>query len=117
MASCELCGKPATTKARIEGTILHVCSNCASFGTEIKAVAPKRQFVRPEAPEMYMASDFGQQLRRAREKLGLTEEEAAKKLNIKESTLRHFEHATVQPDDATVKKLEKFYRIKLTQSI
>jgi ribosome-binding protein aMBF1 (putative translation factor) len=35
-----MCGKPATTKARIEGAIMSVCAGCASFGKELAPPKP-----------------------------------------------------------------------------
>lgn len=118
MASCDLCSKPATTKARIEGVVLSVCASCAAFGTEFKAPPPilKRPVVHHATPTTLLVTDFATRLRKARQKLGLNEEDAARKLNIRKSTLLHFEAGKLQPDDATTKKLEKFYGITLLET-
>lgn len=122
MASCELCGRPAVKKAKVEGTILSVCASCGSFGTEIKEAKPfasvKTTYsLKAEQTETFLAPDFGNRLRQARLRLQLSEEDAAKKLNIKESTLKHYEAGKVPPDDAAIKKLEKFYSISIVQHL
>lgn len=116
MTSCDLCGKPATTKARIEGALLSVCASCASHGMEIRTPQPVVKY-KPvqQTAETYHVGDMGQRLRQARQRMKLSEKDAALKLNIKESTLLHLEANKMHPDDALTKKLEKFYGIKLTE--
>jgi putative transcription factor len=128
MVSCELCGKQATTKAKVEGVVFSVCAGCASLGVEVK-VAPAQTINRKyqsdpvsrpsrSTPliETLLAADFAQRLRKARMQMGLTEKEAGLKLNIRESVLLHYESGKSVPDDSTAKKLEKFYGIKLFES-
>lgn len=120
MVSCDMCSKTATTQARIEGALMNVCANCATFGTEIKPVLHKSKPVsslKAEAPSAVLVIDAGQRLRKARQKMGLNEKDAAMKLNIRESTLLHLEANKILPDDATIKKLEKFYAITLLEKI
>lgn len=40
---CEMCGKDGVklVKARVEGTLLKVCEQCASFGTRVEEPRPK----------------------------------------------------------------------------
>lgn len=120
MANCEMCSKPATTKAKIEGVILSVCSSCASFGSEVK-VNPV--FIRrptgptaPKSPDTVLVVDVGIRVRKARQKMGLSEKDAAMKLNIRESTLLHIESGKIIPDDMAAKKLERFFNIKLFEA-
>lgn len=123
MASCDMCSKQATTKARIEGVVLSVCASCAAFGQEFKPpVAPvlvKRTplSLKAEQPGTLLATDAPARLRRARQRMGLNEKDAALKLNLKESTLLHFEAGKLQPDDATIRKLERFYGITLLEQV
>jgi putative transcription factor len=124
MASCELCGKPATTKARVEGVVFAVCASCAKLGHEFgetpRAVMERKAASRPSQPrphapatDTYLAIDYGQRLRKARQKMGLTEKDAALKLNMREIELLHYESGKLQPNETVAKKLEKFYTIKL----
>lgn len=135
MASCDMCGKPATTKARIEGAVMTVCSSCASFGVSLAPPKPAGKVAAPRATlsahasfgarthahslresegEFVLAGDFGQRLRSARQRLKLTEEEAALKLQISKNDLLHFESGKRQPSEAMTRKLEKFYGTSLT---
>lgn len=126
MVSCELCGKPATTKARIEGVVFSVCAGCASLGNELReaprSVTPRAVYSslptkQSFGSERLLAVDFGSRLRSARQKKGLNEKDAARQLNIKESMLLHFEAGKMQPDDALAKKLERFYGISIYESL
>jgi uncharacterized protein (TIGR00270 family) len=117
VTSCELCGKQATTKARIEGAVLSACASCATLGTEIKA-PPAPTVRRAAAPtaETFLVPDAGQRIRAARNRMKLNEKEAAQKLGIKENTLLHIESGKLQPDESTTKKLERFFNITLMQT-
>lgn len=121
MTSCELCGKPATTKARIEGVPLTVCAACAALGTPfvvpppVVRAAPKS--LKAELSPRELVTDFRQRIRAARQKKGLTEEDAAKALNIHKSTLLHYESGKMHPDDTTAKKFERFYDIVLFEDV
>lgn len=132
MASCDMCSKPATTKARIEGAIMSVCSSCALFGT---SMAPPKLAGKVFVPlgartdhasfglrkggnsytntEFVLSPDFGQKLRNARNRLKLTEEEAALKLQVTKNDLLHYESGKRQPTEVMTRKLEKFYTISL----
>jgi putative transcription factor len=119
MTSCELCGKPATTRARVEGVLFSVCASCSALGVEVKAKpAPAaRPSFRPAFKERFVAQDFGFRIRQARQRRGLTEKDAAQLLAIKESTLLNLEAGKMQPDDALLRKLEKFYGLSLSESV
>lgn len=119
MGSCDMCGQQATTTARIEGVVMSVCKNCASFGNEFKppsyVVKPVRRDRSSHAPqtEKLLIVHFGQAIRQARQKRGLTEEDAARALAITKTALLHYESGKYPPDDKVAKKLEKFYGITL----
>ncbi len=127
MASCELCDKPATTKARIEGVTMQVCSKCAAFGTELRPPsearlhhaarvnAPQQRRPIAQAAERDLVIDFGNRLRYARERKKLTLEDAARLLTIQASTLRHYESGTMRPDEKATAKLERFYTLSLLE--
>lgn len=133
MASCDMCGKPATTRARIEGASVSVCATCASFGVSLapprpadKVSAPRTTLsghssfglrsshgLRESETEFVLAGDFHQRLRQARQRMKLTEEEAAFKLQISKNDLLHYESGKRQPIETMTTKLEKFYGISL----
>ena len=123
MSSCELCGKPGTTKARIEGAVMVVCSSCARFGTELKAPvragnAPLHRTYVPQglgSVEPDIVPDFGVRLRQARQRRGLSEVDAARELAITKTALLGYESGKHVPSDAIAKKLGKFYGITLLE--
>jgi uncharacterized protein (TIGR00270 family) len=122
---CDMCGKPATSVARIEGAQMHVCASCARFGTIIKqlpqaAKAPARKSLAKAAAEPIreelveqVRPDVAKLLRQHRENLKLNQEQFAAKLQIRSSTYNHYESGTTLPDITTARKLEHVLKIPL----
>ena len=131
MSQCDLCGKDnAHTKARIEGTILQVCSACAAFGDIIKTIDHRPQTTNHK----FQTSDFGlrvsdsktqtsqtvtmitpdyaQRIKTAREKAGLKQEEVAGKINERATLIQKAEAGT-PPSIPLAQKLEQFFGIQL----
>jgi uncharacterized protein (TIGR00270 family) len=112
---CEMCGKPAVARAMIEGAQLYVCGSCAKHGTAVKQLqqpAPKKPTASMRAPEQreelveQVRPDLAKLLRQHRERLGMTHEQYAAKLQIKASTYHHYESGSALPDIPTARKLE-----------
>lgn len=123
-----MCGKEINEfyRARIEGTILNVCKNCASYGKIVEAVKSKGEVIeikkkteKPPEPEIIetLVEDFPQRIKNKREKLGLKQEEFAKKINEKESIIQKIESGHFTPSLKLAKKLERFLEIKLIEEI
>ncbi len=119
MPSCELCGKQAVlVRADIEGIELEVCQQCGSFGkvTELKHAPIKKSTPLQELePTEVIVSDFSLIIRNAREKLKLTQEEFAKKVNEKESIIHKIETGAFKPSIPLARRLEKILWIKLIE--
>jgi putative transcription factor len=124
MSSCEMCGSAnATVKAKVEGSELKLCMNCAKYGKVISRVfteshgTPKSQYKKPELPEKLeiVNEDFSEIIKKAREKLGLKQEELAQKIAEKESLIHHIESGQFTPSIDLAKKFEKFLKIKLVE--
>jgi len=116
---CELCGKKTKlVKARIDGVLLNVCLECAKSGKiveqQIKTM-PVKRLTAPAQPEEYVVPDFAQQIRLARQKKGLKQEELARLLNEKLSLISSVESGKHVPDLKLARKLEKFFGIKLIE--
>ena len=121
MAECEVCGReiPVPKRADIDGVILEVCDKCARLGKE---VAPPRPVFIPRAtrapsPESIedakeLTSDFSARIRKAREQINLTQDEAAMKIGISHLIYKRIESG-FKPDEAIARKLERFYNIEL----
>jgi putative transcription factor len=123
MAECEVCGKkiPFLKRAEIDGVILDVCEDCAKLGKEV--YQPKKVFLpsssasrtpRPESieDERELASDFSIKVKKAREKLNLTQDEAAMKMGISALIYKRIENG-FKPDEQTAKKIQRFFGVEL----
>lgn len=122
---CEICGKdvPKLVRAEIEGAELMVCPECSSLGKVLRE--PQDYVVRPSVQKISIVpkiheppqviENFGAEVKKAREKLGLTREELAKKIFEKESLLVRIENTNFEPEEKVIRKLEKALGIKLIE--
>lgn len=117
-------GEPQTVL--IEGALMRVCGNCAKLGTKITQTVPKpfvvatRPLGAPLIPkvdivedELILRDDFGTAIKEAREEMGLTQDEFARRLNERVSLIKHLETGKIKPDDMLAAKLERFLKIDL----
>lgn len=135
--NCELCGREAGKLifVEIEGTEMKACVECAKFGKEIQV---KRQAKVPtnvgealqkrarriherdiytETGKEELAFDYSERIRKARNVLGLTQEELGKKINEKKSIITKLESGHIRPDNKTLKKLERALNINLKEHV
>lgn len=139
---CEMCGKDvvATSRVRIEGSILALCPDCSRFGQPIDPVpspsspiapargppplargarlaAPRRRLeerdLYTEIGELELAPDWAKRVRRAREARNWKPEDLGKKLNEKKSIVLKIESGSFHPPDQLVRKLEHLLQIRL----
>ncbi len=126
MSTCEMCGREASlVKAKIEGTELELCPNCAKFGEVIARPAPiytkniphSRPVQRPRRKEVLqiVVDDYADRIRTARNKLGLTQEEFSKRLNERASIMQKMEAGQFKPSIDTARKLEKLLKVRLVE--
>ena len=64
-----------------------------------------------------LITDYGNVVRKAREKTGLNAEDFAKSINEKKGTIVKIESQTLVPDDKLIAKLEKALNIKLKEAM
>lgn len=125
---CDLCGKSMEDffKIKTEGTILNVCESCSGHGEiiqEVKAVIedpPKKEiFQKPPKPEIVeeLVEGYQEKIKKKREKLGLKQEDFAKKINEKESILQKVESGHFIPSLKLATKIENFLGIKLIEEV
>lgn len=57
--------------------------------------------------------DYGERLKKLREKIGLTQKFVAEKIGVKNNTLSSYESAKRQPDFQTLKKLADLYEVSI----
>jgi putative transcription factor len=139
---CEMCGKDVETltRARIEGSVLRLCADCAHFGKPIDpppvaataaagptplrygggasraSSGPRRMEERDlytEIGEMELAPDWPKRIRVAREALKWTPEDFAKKLNEKKSIVLKLESGGIHPPDDLVRRVERLLKVRL----
>lgn len=128
MPNCDMCGEEIEYPivASVEGVELTVCNKCVKFGKVIKRIAPeiketkaKKDFIKniPQREEVIqiVADDYNQKIRNAREKLGLKQEDFAKKINEKVSLIQHIESGKAEPSIDLARKMEKFLHIKIIE--
>jgi putative transcription factor len=121
-----MCGKETESLmvASVEGVELSVCSNCAKFGKIVRKAAPRiekeqERFVKA-APQreriiQIITPDYNTLIKNARERLGLAQEDFAKKINEKVSLIQHIESGKTEPSTSLARKIEKFLNIKLIE--
>ena len=124
MANCELCGRieERLLNAVVEGSMLSVCKNCARFGN---VVAIKREDMRRKEKVVLkmkeenedVVFDYAERIEEARQKLGMTQEDLAKKISEKASIIHKVESGNFKPNAVMAKKLENALKIKLIDII
>ena len=132
---CEICGKPVSetnpTRAKIEGSVMVVCKDCAKLGTIQKAppkpkfqqnkgkrkkVQPKRNY-RNDEPTDELIENYNVTVRKAREAKNWSREDLGKKINERVSVINRIESGKMTPDTKLTKKLEKALDITLIESV
>jgi uncharacterized protein (TIGR00270 family) len=121
---CEMCGKPASATATIEGARLHVCASCAKHGTGVHSLATAKPADRgraarvPSQPEIVeqVRPDTPARLRAQRERRGMPQDAFAKLLGIRLSTYHHYENGSL-PDLVTARKIEHVLGEKLVVGV
>ncbi len=105
----------------MEDTILEVCENCLKYGELIEStpitnerIAETPVIKEENVEDTVLVDNYGKLIIESREKINLTREEFAKKINEKESVIKRVEKEEMEPDDKLIDKIEKFLSIKLT---
>ena len=121
-----MCGHNGSLKqAIVEGSMLSLCNRCLQYGSVIEIKQPsqeeisqrltfraKRSFGKQQQDEI-IVSNFGNLVKRAREKMGKTQEEVAQDIAEKSSVLAKVESGSLEPPVKLAKKLEQFYKVSL----
>ena len=122
---CEICGANIVGKSyhvRVDHSELEVCKNCARYGKEIIPSKNAQEVKKKKTRKRIVFTEeiipeYGEIIRKEREKMGLNQEDFAKKINEKLSLIRKIEKNEMVPDEAVRKKIERFLGIKLTETI
>ncbi len=122
--NCEICGKTeALYNVSIEGTELKVCRDCVKYGKVMESLKtntaqPQRHFqplpkIEQQEEEETIIENYSVLIKNAREKLGLSQEDFAKKINEKVSLVHKLETGAFEPPIEMAKKIERFLRIRI----
>ena len=122
--SCEVCGgqiKTAPSRVMIDGAVLWVCQSCARRGTPLRPPTPKIQPFSPhpaargaiEESELEVDPDYNVIVKRAREKMGLTQEALGRAINVKPSVISHVESKKLKPDLVLARIMMHYLRVNL----
>lgn len=124
--SCEICGKRVDVRPRkimVDGSILEVCSSCANLGERevkerpVERLKPKLRVMthvqKIDLDEMEVILDYALTIKKAREKMGLSQDDLAKKVNEKASVIRLIEAGKMKPSILIGQKLERALKIDL----
>jgi len=129
---CDLCSSPEKAyKIEVEGGILNACERCASFGKVISRIKHEQpvkkkeksltqanlQAIKSTETVQLISANYSTIIRKAREKLGLKQEELAKKIAEKESTVHKLESGSAKPDLDLARKLERFLKISIIEAV
>jgi len=128
MSICELCGRMTnTTHAIVEGSMLNVCKDCLKYGDAVEIKKPDQERVEralkvrnwreqssSEAIEEDMiVKDYGLQIKKARLRMNMKQEDAAKAVAERVSVLQKIEAGSLEPSIKLARKLEQFFNLKL----
>ena len=119
-----MCGKETGLfKTLIEGSEVDVCESCSGFGEVIKEANEDNLFFEKRKATnisgkkiFYILENCSKLIKENRERLGLKQEQLAKKLSLKESIIHKIESGNIEPDMDLAKKFEKFFGIQLIDS-
>ncbi len=122
MPECEICGKRVAVVYEIDldGSQMLVCEACARGRKVAQTFGPtgkdeeKSKPVAIKSTQEELIENYGDVIRKAREKLGLPLRVLAEKISEKESNLLRIEKQKTLPNEKTRQKLEKELGIKLT---
>jgi len=120
---CEVCGREILHGylVEIEGAKLVACAGCAERGVIIRTVRERSEqsrrqvedSSRSEERDVVLVEDYGQRIRKARERSGESLEGLAKKLRIPAGYLRRVEEGELTPTDDLARRLERILKITL----
>ncbi len=134
---CDLCSSPEKVfKIELEGSQFNVCEKCSSYGKIIgrfqseqpkhekksfldtTSVSSQRSEPEKETETIQLiVSNYSELIKKAREEKNLKQEELARKIAEKESVIHSLESDNRKPNIALARKLEKFLRITLVETV
>ncbi|MCX8178759.1 MAG: multiprotein bridging factor aMBF1 [Candidatus Aenigmarchaeota archaeon] len=116
---CCICGKEQKELVRIalEDAIVDVCNSCSTFGQKVN-VKPKEPIYAikdKKDDDFEIIENFGEVIKKAREKNGIERKDFAAKIKESEKLIRKIESGDIKPDLNLAKKIEKELKIKIIE--
>jgi len=102
---------------------MRVCHECSSLGKIVSMPAVPLSARSPaDVPyafreELELVDDYGERIRKAREKIGIPLPVLAERIAEKESSLEHVETEKTHPSESLCRKLEKELGITLLETV
>ena len=121
--NCEVCGKKSENlvDAIVEGSMLKVCSGCSRSGKVIpilsQPVVKEEKQIEKEEDVDVIINNYSELIKKAREKKDLTQEELAKDIGEKESTVQNVESGNMKPNFKLANKLKVYLGIDLIEKV
>ena len=133
MDECHVCGQESVGNGLVEGAKVSLCNSCMGYAKNPAYYRAPVEVRKKQANSPYdtrvnrppsasplqnleLREDYGEAIKKSREKHGWTREELAKKLFIKESDLIAFEEKRLKPTPEIEKKLEYALGIRLYET-
>lgn len=141
LATCEMCGREIYGKPisiEIEGAELSVCPSCAKHGKKVvkskpQPIAASTRYSaiksststrtisvrRPRDIEMdkQLIPNYNERIRLERQKMKLSQKDVSIQTKISVSELQSIEAGKMRPSDNLIERLEKFFKIKITEDV
>ena len=132
---CEMCGAESASlePRKVSGSVLRVCTSCAGMGkqTSYRESVGHRAFVAQtlekreqktrykdiSSDDRVLVSNYGEIVRKARERKGLDHGSLAMKISEKKSIITSVESGNMKPNEKLIKKLENFLNINLMEEV
>jgi len=121
---CEVCGREIMGqpfRRVIERARMTVCAQCARFGSgdwtpSTRRGPPPAQRPRSEveaAESLELVDDWGAEIRKARQRLGMTVEDLGMEIGEKTSVIKKLEKEELIPNETLARKLRNALKIEL----
>ena len=117
-----MCGSEANSLNNIQvaGSTMKVCNSCKNMGHSVHEEKKAHTFYKrhkDEETRIEPVENYSSLIERALAKRGLNHQQLARATNIKESNLNKYLSNKLKPDLETIKKIEKFLEIPLTEEV
>ena len=132
---CEMCGAESANlePRKVSGSVLRVCTSCAGMGKQtsysesvghrafvaqtLEKREQKTRYKEISSDEKVLVSNYGDVVRKARERKGLDHVTLAMKISEKKSIITSVESGNMKPNEKLIKKLENFLNINLMEDV